>query len=196
MSWKVVKGIHITYSLVRNASILTDFRHVLADVGDNGMGVQNKLGLMRGEVSGDRAGIDWTHVEYLEEPIQVRFPRRNHVFVTLGVNKSNKPVPFASFDDPLLDFFNSPAIASTVNGRAGDVYRWLNLRCKLIYCVACRLAEIIQFLPAHSPFKGCAYIGAGRTEIDILLIVGHRILEMSEPRVPYHGRGGDSLGPW
>ena len=69
---------------------------------------------------------------------------------------------------------------STINGRAGDVYRWLNLRCKLIYGVAHRPAKIAQFLAANSPLKSFAYISAGQPEVDVILFVGHRVLSVGE----------------
>ena len=140
------------------------------------MGVQNELGLKRWEVSGEQVETDRTHVEDLEEPVQVRFPRRNRVLVTPGVDKSSEPVSFASFDNPPLYLCNGPTIPSTISGRAVYMYRWPDLRCELIYRVAHRFAEIAQFLPAHSLLKGFAYIGAVQTKIDIVLIVGHRVL--------------------
>ena len=111
------------------------------------------------------------------------------------MDKSSKPVPVALFGYPRLYFSNGPAIPSTINGRAEDVYRWLDLRCKLIYRVAHRLAEIAQFLPPHSPLEGFAYISAGQTEVNVILIVGHRVLEICEPGVPTRTRGGNLLGP-
>ena len=76
------------------------------------------------------------------------------------------------------------------------MYRWLNLRCELIYRVAHRLAKIAQFLPPHPLLKGFAYIGAIQTKIDKVLIVGHRVLGTCEPGAPYRKKGGDAPGPW
>ena len=150
--------------------------------------------VLRGRVSGDQAETDRTHVEDVEESVQVRFPLRNHILVAPGVYKSSEPVPLTSFHNLLLYFGNGPAITSTISGRTGDVHRWLNLRCQLINRVTHRLAEIIQFPFPHSPLKGFAYIGAGQTESDIILFVDHRVLETCKPGILCRRRGGDSLG--
>ena len=51
----------------------------------------------------------------------------------------------------------------------------------MIYCIAHRLAELVQFLPAHPPFERFADIGARQPKIDVVLFVGHRVLTAREP---------------
>jgi hypothetical protein len=47
MSWEMGGTGLATYHLVLTANILTDFRHALANIGDDDVGVQNELGLER-----------------------------------------------------------------------------------------------------------------------------------------------------
>ena len=152
--------------------------------------------VLRSQVSNDKTKAHWTYIEDLKEPAQVRFPCRNHVSVILRVKESREPVPLASFDNLLLYFCNGPTVTSTINGRGGDVCCWLNLRCKLIYSVAHRLAEIAQFPVAHSTFKSFAYISAGQPEIDVILFVGHRVLTVREHGTSNHGKERSSPESW
>jgi hypothetical protein len=96
----------------------------------------------------------------------------------------------ASFLDLLLYFFNGPAI-----GRIGErteqiLTTRLNSRCQLIYRVAHRLAEIVQFLFAHPPFEGFADISTEQPEFDVVLFVDHRVLTMCEPSISHRRREG------
>ena len=44
-SWEAVKSTQATYHLVLTASTLMNFRHALTDIGNDGVGIQSKLGL-------------------------------------------------------------------------------------------------------------------------------------------------------
>ena len=65
----------------------------------------------------------------------------------------------ALFYDLFLYFRNSPVIESTVGGRI-RAYRRFHSRCQLIYCIAHRPTEIVQFPSAHSPVERSTDIGA------------------------------------
>ena len=98
------------------------------DLGNNGMGVYDtpmnvrdnnicvyrKLGL---EVSGQpwpRRG-DRTHVEDVEDPIEVQPPGRNRPLIVLRVKKSRDRILFTPLDDAPLDLGHSPTIESLVS---------------------------------------------------------------------------------
>ena len=66
----------------------------------------------------------------------------------------------ASAYDLFLYFSNGPAIGSMVN-ESTNHDRQLNSRCQLVYRIAYRLAEVLQFLFTHSTFERFADIGAG-----------------------------------
>jgi hypothetical protein len=79
-------------------------------------------------VSNGKVGTRRTHVEDMEDPIEIRLPRRNSVFVVPRAEESGGPAAPASFQDLRLDFCNGPAIQAVVSGWTGDVYRRFDLR--------------------------------------------------------------------
>jgi len=66
----------------------------------------------------------------------------------------------ALFDDFLSYFRDSPAIEEMVGAKDRNTYHWFNSRRQLIYRIAHRLVEVVQFLLVHSPVKSSTDIGA------------------------------------
>jgi len=64
----------------------------------------------------------------MKEPIQVRLPSRNRIFVVPRVDKSRDSMSPASVDDLPLYFRDSPTIGSMVGGRTRNVDGWFNSR--------------------------------------------------------------------
>ena len=119
----MVQSTYFTHHLVLAAGT----RHALEDVGNDGVGIQIELGLKR-ESQWRPSETLRTHIEDLEEPIQVILPRRNHILVIPGVDKSAEPVPPASFDDLFSYFRNGPGIRRMVSRRTRDLRRIRNSR--------------------------------------------------------------------
>ena len=61
------------------------------------------------------------------------------------------------------------------------MHRQFGSRCQLIYCVAHRLAEIVQLLSVHSPVEGPTDIGAEQSDLDVIRFVDHRVLLCVSP---------------
>ena len=95
--------------------------------------------------------------------------------------------------DLLLYFCNGPAIGGVVN-RSTNFDRRLNSRCQLVYRIAHRLAEVVQFLVAHPSSEGSADIGTRQSEFYVVLFVDHRVLATREPAVSRCRRDGSSPG--
>ena len=69
-----------------------------------------------------------THVEDMEDPIQLGLPTRNLILVVTRAKKSRDAAPPTLFDDILLYFRDGPVIDSATSGRTRDVYRRFDLR--------------------------------------------------------------------
>ena len=65
-------------------------------------------------VSDNQAGAGKTHIEDDEDPIELRFPGGNGLFVIPGVKKSRDCIVSAPFDDLILYFRDGPIIESMV----------------------------------------------------------------------------------
>ena len=112
------------------------------------------------------------------------------------MDKSRYSIPPAPFDDLLLYFRDRPAIESMVGGRNRSVYYRVNSRHQLIYRIARGLAEVVQLLSIHSPVEGFADIGTGQPEFDVILFIGHRVLNMCEPGTSHRRREWNLPGSW
>ena len=79
---------------------------VLTNVGNNHICVDRKLGLetvgQRRPYAGDR-----THVEDVEDPVEVQLPGPNRILVALRVEDSGEPIPFTLLSNLLLNFIHS-----------------------------------------------------------------------------------------
>ena len=84
------------------------------NVRENNICVYRKLGL---EVSGQpwpRRG-DGTHVEDVEDPVEVQPPGGNRPLIVLRVKNSRDRILFTPLDDARLDLGHSPTIESLVS---------------------------------------------------------------------------------
>ena len=75
-----------------------------------------------------------------------------------------------------------------VGGKTWHLHRWFNSRRQLIYRITHGLAEVVQFLPVHSPIKSSTDIGTGQPELDIILFIDHCVLAMCESRSSHRGK--------
>ena len=84
------------------------------NVRDNNICVYRKLGLEVGGQSWLRRG-DGTHVEDVEDPVEVQPPGGNRPLIVLRVKNSRDRILFTPLDDAPLDLGHSPTIESLVN---------------------------------------------------------------------------------
>ena len=56
------------------------------------------------------------------------------------------------------------------------VWRWCSSRRQLLDCLAHRVVELVQPLPAQSPVEGGADAGAGQPKFDVIHLVRHLVL--------------------
>ena len=103
-------------------------------------------------------------------------------------------MPPALFDDLLLYIRDSPAMESVVGGSARNSDGWFNSRLQLIYRIAHGLTEVVQFLSVHSPVKRSTDISAGQPELDVIHLVGHRVLAVCELETSHCRRGQNVPG--
>ena len=72
------------------------------------------------------------------------------------------------------------------------MHPWFNSLRQLVYRLAYRLVEVIQFPSIHPPLKGFAYFGAGQPKLDVVDFVGHEFLIICEFGIRYWKRGEDA----
>ena len=77
-----------------------------------------------------------THVEYVEDPVEVLPPTRNHIFVGLRMEDSRDRMPFTLVDDLPLDLGHSSAIETLVSGPLTDGHA-----AGSTYVVSCSIAS-------------------------------------------------------
>ena len=101
----------LTHHTILTVSPLTDVEYVLVYIGNYGVIVHNQLSLKKG-VSDDKTGAQKTHIEDNKDPVELKLPTSNHLFVILGMPKSRDSIAPALFDDFVLYVRNGPTIAT------------------------------------------------------------------------------------
>ena len=88
------------------------------DVGNGYTRVYCKLGL---EMDSQRRLCESyaTHVEDMKDPVEVRPPGRDRLFVILRMEHPRDPISLTPLSDVLLDLGHSPVIRSSVSERPG-----------------------------------------------------------------------------
>ena len=84
------------------------------NVRENNICVYRKLGLEVGGQPWPRRG-DRTHVEDVEDPVEVQPPGGNRPLIVLRVKNSRDRILFTPLDDAHLDLGHSPTIESLVS---------------------------------------------------------------------------------
>ena len=73
------------------------------------------------------------------------------------------------------------------------VYRWSNPHRQLVYRLAHGRTEVIQLLPVQSSSNGLTDLGAVKAKVDVIPLVGHRILNKRESEAYRHRIGRNSF---
>ena len=84
------------------------------NIGNNDIRVYRKLRLEVNSQPWLRRG-DGTHVENVEDPVEVQPPGRNRPLIVLCVENAGDGISFTPLDDTSLDLGHSPTTESLVN---------------------------------------------------------------------------------
>jgi len=130
------------------------------DVNDYGMGIDSQLGLRRGQLAAVRQERDdSTHVEDMEDPVEIQLPGSDLSRVVLRMEESRDRIPPTPFDDLSLYLCSGPGIESTVGWSTRNVHQWFNSRRQLVYRIGHGLTELFQPPPVHSSRESSADFG-------------------------------------
>ena len=122
-----------------------------------------------------------TYVKDVKYPDEILLPTGNFVLITLGEGEPIERLPFTLFDDLPLDLGQSSAIENENE----NIGKWITFgarwgsgsRSQLSNRVEYGLVDLIQLSSPQLPVEYLAYIAASPPKVDVILIVGHRILD-------------------
>ena len=103
----------------------TGVYNTLVDVGNDYICIYCKFGLGVNSQRWPRRG-DGTHVEGVENPVEVQSPGGDRPLIILRVENSRDRIFFTPLDDAPLNLDHSPAIESLIN--ESPAYIWFSLR--------------------------------------------------------------------
>ena len=137
-------------------------------------------------------GTDQTHVKDVKNPDKVLVPSSNLVLVAFGEDESVNGIPFTPLDDLPLDLGQSSAIE--------NVSSWVTLGARhrpgslseLSNRTEDGLVELIQLPSLQLPVEYLTHVTANPAKVDVVLIVGHSVLEGCESEVRLHRVGGNT----
>ena len=109
-------GVRDIMADIRNDGLVG--QNITMDAGNSRICVYCKFGL---EADGQRGscGSDRTHIEHMKDPIEVRPPCRDRLFIVLCVEHSRDTASLTPLDDVLLDLRHSSTIVNPVSGSPG-----------------------------------------------------------------------------
>jgi hypothetical protein len=129
---------------------------------------------------------DRTYVEDVKKPDEVQPPSGNLVPITLRKNEPGDRVSFPLFHNLGLNFRHGSVVEKSISGPVRCMHYWSGSRSKISNRIENRLVEFIQSSPLQSSVEYLAYITASLSKLDVVPIVGHRVLDKRE--------SGDRLG--
>ena len=123
--------------------------------------------------------VNRAHVEDLKDPDEILLPSRDLILVVLGEDESEDRPPFTPFCDPPLNLRQGPTIERSVNGLLG-VFRCSGSRSQGPNRTEDGLVQFIRPSPLQSLVERLAYFTASLPNFNVILIVGHRVLDHCE----------------
>ena len=109
----------------------------------------------------------------MNNPVEIQPPDGDYVLIAPCVENSRGHVSFALFDNVPLDFCHSPAVESLVSESLNVVITGST------YAVNCPIASNTDLLSSSirlPSVKGCTDISASQPQVDIVGLVGQRVL--------------------
>ena len=126
----------------------------------------------------------------MEDPDEVLFPSRDLVLVALSKDESQHCIPFTALDDLLLYLRHGSAIKTLASGLLTVSCRYSGLPGEISDCIQDSPGESIRLPPLQPPVEYLAYIAAGPPKVDVILVIGHRVLERDVSRKLIFVEGG------
>ena len=117
-----------------------------------------------------------TYVEDVKDSDEVLLPSSNLALIALGKDESMCYVPFTLLDDVFLYFGQGSAVKDVGKYLGQRSYYRTGSRCQLSNCIEDRLFELIQSSSLQLPVEYLTNITAGTPKVEVILIVGHRVL--------------------
>ena len=132
----------------------------------------------------------------MEDPDEVLFPSRDLVLVALREDKSQYRIPFTALGDLPLDLRYGSAIETSVSGLPAIPCRQPGLPSQIPNRIQDGPGESILLSPLQSPIEYLTYITAHPPKVDVILIVGHRVLHRCELEGCFRRVGRDVRESW
>jgi hypothetical protein len=121
--------------------------------------------------------INQTHVENLKDPSKVLLPSGDLVLIALRKDEPVDCISLTLFIELPLNSGHDCTIERLVSESLGVRIAALAHFGQISNRVKDGLVEFFQSSPLQSPVERLTYTGAGLPKIDVILIVGHRVLD-------------------
>ena len=110
-------------------------------------------------------------------------PSCNLVFIILRVDEPDNHIPFILLVNLPLDLGQGSAVEDISKWTAQRDNWWAGSRSQTTNCIEEWLVELIQSSPFQSLVECLAHISASPPKVDVVPIVGHRVLDRRESDV-------------
>ena len=151
--------------------------NIVGNVGDVRVCIHFKFGL-GAESQRSPAGNEEPYVKNTTNPIEVRLPCGDRLFIALCMETSGDSISFGSPNDVLLDLCHNPAAESVVN-EPSSMSRWPYSRCQSFNCPEEGLIGLADLSSVYPPAKGLEDVGADQRHFSTGRFIGRRILHTS-----------------
>ena len=113
---------------------------------------------------------DRTHVEDVKNPVEVRPPGSNRLFIILRVEMPRDRVSLVPLDDVRLYLVHSPdrGLSEQILQRT---HRWFNSRRQFFDGLEDRLAKLVRSPSVRPPVEDFANVNAGYLQFDVVRFV-------------------------
>ena len=118
-----------------------------------------------------------THIEHVKNPDKILLPTRNLVLITLRMDEPGEWIPFIVLDYLPLNLGHSSTVEDISEWITRYVHYWSGSRSKMSNCVEEGLTELVQSSALQFPVEDLAHIAARPPKVDVILVVGHRVLD-------------------
>jgi hypothetical protein len=127
----------------------------------------------------------------VKDPKKFLLPSSYLVLIALREDKSEDYVSFALLAHVPLHLDHGSAVGTLVSGLvARRPHRWSDSRSQISDRIEGGLVEFVQLFPLQSPMEHFAHITAIPPKVDVILIVGHCVLDSGESAVHLRRAGG------
>ena len=137
-------------------------------------------------------GTNRTYVKNMEDPNKILLPSGNLVLIALRMDGSRYLVPLTLLDDLPLDLSHRSTIENIGKRVTWCVDCWPGSRSQISNRVEDGLVESVQSFPFQSPEQDLRYVNASSPRLDVILMVGYRVLDRRVKHPPSRSRRGST----